>query len=147
LWSSAITGQFTLLKLGQVSASTLLSFDYRLSNYSFSAPPYTALLNSPAWGTIDIQVSACGGAFTTIQSINPGNHVSSSAWANTAYSLAAFSGQDVTIRVNTANWTAGDCYGPTSTTSTSATGCTGRPGCRREFHCNPPASATARLLR
>ncbi|MFZ1658743.1 MAG: choice-of-anchor J domain-containing protein, partial [Flavobacteriales bacterium] len=124
MWSSGISGQFTMVKLGQVAASTLLTFDYRLVNYT--SYPATALPNSPAWGTINVQVSTdCGGTFNTFQSITPANHIASTAWANKAYSLAAYAGQDVIIRFNTA-WTTGDYYVDFDNFNIG-TGCTGSP--------------------
>ena len=99
---------FDLLRLGTISGSESLSFDYRLVN--FSGYPATATPNSPAWGNILIQVSTdCGATFATIHTIDPSNHIVATTWATKQISLSAFAGQNIIIRV-LPNYSAGDIY-------------------------------------
>ncbi|MGB5070486.1 MAG: T9SS type A sorting domain-containing protein [Flavobacteriales bacterium] len=108
LYSSVTTAQFTMVKLGSISSSTNLKFDYRIVD--FTSYPTTATPNSPAWGNIQVQVSTdCGNSFSLFQTIDNTNHSSSLAWATKTYSLAAYVGQQVTFRF-IANWTSGDWY-------------------------------------
>jgi hypothetical protein len=108
LWSSAPSGQFTLLKLGPISSTDALNFDYRIVNYT--SYPATPTPNSPAWGSLTIQISTdCGGTFSTLAIIDPTNHISSLSWATMTYPLSVYTGQSAIIRFN-ALWLAGDYY-------------------------------------
>jgi hypothetical protein len=108
LWSSAPSGQFTLLKLGPILSTDALNFDYRIVNYT--SYPATPTPNSPAWGSITIQISTdCGGTFSTLAIIDPTNHISSLSWATMTYPLSVYTGQSAIIRFN-ALWLAGDYY-------------------------------------
>jgi archaellum component FlaG (FlaF/FlaG flagellin family) len=108
IWSSAPSGQFTLLKLGPVTATDNLKFDYRIVNYT--SYPTTATPNIPAWGNIVINISSdCGMTFSPFATIDPTNHIESTSWATLSFSLAGLAGFDIIIQV-AASWSAGDYY-------------------------------------
>jgi hypothetical protein len=108
MWSSATTGQFILLKLGPIATSDALSFDYRIVNYT--SYPTVATPNSPAWGSIVIEISNnCGASYSTFATIDATNHVSTLNWATKIYSLSSYTSQSVIFRVNT-TWLSGDYY-------------------------------------
>lgn len=108
MWSSATSGRFDVFKLGTVTATTVLSFDYRIVD--FDLYPATATPNTPAWGNFKVQVSGdCGSSFVDLDTIDPTNHVSSLSWATKSYSLAAFAGQNIIVRV-VSTWADGDYY-------------------------------------
>jgi hypothetical protein len=108
LYSSSPSGQFILLKLGPVAASDALSFDYRVVNYS--SYPTTPTPNSPAWGSIVIEISNnCGASYSTFAIIDATNHVSTLNWATKIYSLTGYASQSVIFRI-TATWLSGDYY-------------------------------------
>ncbi len=91
LSSTDTTRSFTILPIGQLPANYVLSFDYKLSNYT---SPY---LTPPAgWGNIKVQISTdCGNTFTTIDSIADANGL----WTTKSYSLANYAGQYITIKI------------------------------------------------
>ncbi|MBK7173176.1 MAG: T9SS type A sorting domain-containing protein [Bacteroidales bacterium] len=108
LWSSAPSGQIILPKLGPVSSTDVFAFDYRLIAYT--SYPATALPNSPAWGSIVVEISTnCGASYSTLATIDATNHVSTVNWANMSYPLSAYAGQNILLRFNAA-WLAGDYY-------------------------------------
>jgi len=108
IWSSAPSGLFTLPKVGIIGATDEFSFNYRIINYS--SYPATATPNTPAWGTILIEVSNdCGGSFSTFATIDATTHISTTDWAAMSYPLAAYVGNELIFRF-TATWAAGDYY-------------------------------------
>ncbi|NTX00035.1 MAG: hypothetical protein HGB35_08955 [Geobacteraceae bacterium] len=108
LWSSAPSGQINLPKLGPVSSTDVLAFDYRLIAYT--SYPATALPNSPAWGSIVVEISTnCGVSYSTLATIDATNHVSSTNWATMTYPLSAYTGSSILLRIN-ASWLAGDYF-------------------------------------
>jgi hypothetical protein len=107
--STATTARFRTVLLQSISPSSILQFDYRIVN-TFSGDPGTATPNVPAWGTIDIQVSAsCGASFSSFATIDPSNHVSTTSWATKTYSLSSFAGQNIMFQFS-CNWLSGDYY-------------------------------------
>jgi len=106
LWSSATTGTFRTLPIGLVSATDELSFDYRIVDYT----GYPATATATGWGNFLVEVSTdCGSTFATLATINDSNHTVSTSWATKNYSLAAYAGQNVVIRIS-ATWAAGDYF-------------------------------------
>ncbi len=99
LYSSATTGTFTTISIGAISVTSNLTFDYKLANFT---SPYN--MPTAGWGNFKVRVSSnCGTSFTTIDSI----YITSTGWVNKSYSLAAFSGQNIIVRID-ATWLTGD---------------------------------------
>ncbi len=88
-----------MLRLGVVTASTALKFDYRLVDFS-GFPASTATQTSAIVGdSLNVWVSAnCGSSYSLLGSINSSNHVASTAFVSKTYNMAAYAGQDVVIR-------------------------------------------------
>ncbi|MEJ5302013.1 MAG: fibronectin type III domain-containing protein [Bacteroidales bacterium] len=108
IWSSAPSGIFTTGKIGPVNATDYLYFDYRIVDYT--GYPGTATPNTPAWGSIAIDVSTdCGVSYSPFATIDPSNHISTTDWTTKSYALSSFAGQTVIFRF-TATWLAGDYY-------------------------------------
>jgi hypothetical protein len=127
------TPRFDLLKLGTLTGAETIAFDFRVLNYSGTYPG-TVVPPTNNWGSLQVQVSTdCGATFTTIATINNTNHtVTTQAFTNKAYSLAAYAGQNVTIRflgtyltgdyfIDIDNINIASCFAPTAVTSTSIT--------------------------
>ncbi len=83
-------------RLTGVTANTALRFDYRLLN-NLGGTPATLTAND----SIKILVSTnCGITFTQIGLISAANHISSSVYTPAQFSLAAFSGNDVIVKIS-----------------------------------------------
>jgi hypothetical protein len=107
LWSSATTGQFSMTKVDGILNNYVLSFDYRIVDYT-SYPATATTLG--AGNKIVFQVSTdCGQTYTDLDSITSTNHVTALTWANKVYSLSAQTGQNIIIRAN-AQWASGDYF-------------------------------------
>jgi len=91
LWSSATTGTFTTGLIGPVSAGDLLTFDYKLANYS---SPY----GPPAVGSGNyvVSVSTDGTNFTPLETV-ANNGVA--GWQSKSYDLTAYAGSNILIRI------------------------------------------------
>jgi hypothetical protein len=101
LYSSYPSGIITSLNVGPINANDSLSFDYKNVLYSsVAAPPanagYVKILLSSNWGDTYTQIDS----FTMIQNTD---------WNRKAYSLSAYAGQNVKIRVE-AYRSSGDYY-------------------------------------
>ncbi len=95
-------------KLGTLSATDRLFFDYRLVDWS--GYPTTATPNTSDWGNVKVQISTdCGATFTDLEVINNTNHVSSLSWVTKQYSLAAYAGQTAIFRI-IGTYLAGDYF-------------------------------------
>lgn len=88
-----------MLRLGVVTASTALKFDYRLIDFS-GFPNSTATQTTGIVGdSVNVWVSSnCGSSYSLLGSINSSNHVASTAFVSKTYNMAAFAGQNVVIR-------------------------------------------------
>jgi len=93
--------------IGSMTASTNLSFHYRIVN-ALGFP-----LNATTWGPsdkIEIQVSLDDGAtFSTIHTIDQNNHTATTEFTNKVISLAAYSGDYIKIRF-LCTWGSGDYW-------------------------------------
>ncbi|WP_333659491.1 fibronectin type III domain-containing protein, partial [Flavobacterium sp.] len=102
LWSSATTGNFSIINIGPISSGQELTFDYRLADYD---SPY----NPPAAssGNYVVEISTNYGAtYTTLQTVtNDGV----AGWRTKTYSLTSYVGQTIKLRI-TGNWSSGDYY-------------------------------------
>jgi len=108
IYSSATTATLQLPKAGLISTGDYFNFAYRIVD--FTSYPATATSNASNWGNIQVQVSGdCGATYTTLATINNTNHISTTNWAAKAYSLSAYNGQAVVIRI-VANYGTGDWY-------------------------------------
>ncbi len=111
MWSSATTGQFNTAAIGTLgSANYQLKFDYRVLNYN-STYPGTQVPPTGNWGNFKVQVSTdCGGTYTDLGTIDNTNHtVTDQSFTNKVYSLSAYNGQSVIVRI-LATWVAGDYF-------------------------------------
>lgn len=97
--SFAIRAEADMLKLGAVTPSTTLKFDYRYVDYS-GFPNSAATQTSAIVGdSLNIYVSTnCGLSYSLLGSINASNHVSSTAFVSKTYPMAAYAGSDVIIK-------------------------------------------------
>ncbi|MCC6384883.1 MAG: fibronectin type III domain-containing protein, partial [Bacteroidia bacterium] len=95
-------GSFTTINVGPLAGTEELSFKYKLANY---VGPY----GPPAAGsgnfTVDISTNY-GFTYTNIATVSNNGLA---GWQDVNYSLAAYSGQYVKIKI-TGNWTSGDYY-------------------------------------
>jgi trimeric autotransporter adhesin len=95
----SIRAEADMLRLGAVTPSTALKFDYRLVDYS-------GFPNSAATQTIDIVGDSvnvwvstnCGSSYSLLGSINANNHVSSTGFVSKTYNMAAYAGQNVVVK-------------------------------------------------
>ncbi|RYE21086.1 MAG: hypothetical protein EOP51_16445, partial [Sphingobacteriales bacterium] len=93
-------------KIGPVTLTSHLFFDYRIINYSGGAG--FALPNGAA---IQIYVSEdCGLSYQLFQTIDNTNHVTSSAYANKSWSLINYMGDELKFRVELVYGGSGDYY-------------------------------------
>lgn len=113
MWSSATTGTFSLLKLGTVVGNESFAFDYRVLNYNLTYPGTVTVPSGSvaAWGNFKVQVSGdCGSTYTDLATIDNTTHtVTTQGWTNKVYSLSAFAGQNIIVRV-VATWVSGDYF-------------------------------------
>jgi trimeric autotransporter adhesin len=88
-----------MLRLGVVTPSTALKFDYRLIDYSgFPTSPATPT-SAIVGDSVNVWVSTnCGSSYSLLGSINSSNHVASTAFVSKTYNMASFAGQNVVIR-------------------------------------------------
>ena len=105
LYSSATTGFVTSPYMGAVTASTSLTFDYRIVNWS----GYPATATALDLDYINVQVSTDNTNWTTLFTIDSSNHVTTTAFANKQVSLSAYSGSLVYVKFD-CFWAAGDYY-------------------------------------
>jgi hypothetical protein len=125
LYSSVATGTYTTGLIGLVSTGMLLTFDYKLADYSSPyAPPASGS------GNFVVSVSTDGTNFTPLETVaNNGT----AGWQSKSYNLDAYNGYNILIRF-VGNWTSGDydlafdnikiesppsCLSPTGVTSGS----------------------------
>ncbi len=102
LYSSVTTGEVTTINVGLLGANDRLAFDYILSNFS---SPYAV----PASGSGNFVIAVStnfGTSYTTLATVN---NDGVAGWRRKTYSLSAYAGQYVKIRI-TGNWTSGDYY-------------------------------------
>ena len=102
LWSLATTGSFTTINVGLLAGTEYLSFKYKLANFS---SPYLP----PAAGSGNFIVAISTNYGVTYTNIATVSNNGLAGWQDVSYSLAAYSGQYVKIRI-TGNWTSGDYY-------------------------------------
>lgn len=100
-YSSSTTGNFTTISVGEVSASHVLTFDYKLVNYGDNNPPAA---NS---GRFTVEISTDFGA--TYQQIDNVMNDGIAGWKTKTYPLSAYAGQYVKVRI-TDIWTSGDYF-------------------------------------
>lgn len=86
-------------KLGALNALSVLSYDYRIQDWSsYPASAATSLAN---WAndSLNVYVSTdCGVTFTMVQTNNASNHTPSTSMVTRTVSLGAYSGNNVIVR-------------------------------------------------
>ncbi|NTW33844.1 MAG: T9SS type A sorting domain-containing protein, partial [Bacteroidetes bacterium] len=93
------------IKIGTLTSTSVLTFDYRYTNYT-GGTSFTLGLDS-----LKVQVSDdCGATFTTIHVISAANHITSANMKNVLVSLSAYSGEDILIKFIAKRGTYGDYY-------------------------------------
>lgn len=106
MYSYNNTGNVVSCFIGPMVANAELKFDYRIVNYT----GYPATATAITTDTIVAQVSTDGGlTFTTVYTINQGNHVTSTAFATVIVPLAAYSTGNIKVKL-LSTWGAGDYY-------------------------------------
>jgi len=99
LYSSATTANFSTLNVGPLPAGSFLKFDYKNANYSATTAP------AAGSGYIKVYVSTnYGSTYTQIDSFST---LTTTAWTPKSISLAAYTGQNVKIRM-IGTWISGD---------------------------------------
>jgi len=107
LWSSATSFNSTSPKIGNVGANSVLTFDYRIVNYS-SYPTVATTLGTG--DKVDVLISTdCGTSFSTLYTINNTTHTPSTSFVNKSFDLSAYSGSPVIIKF-AGTWATGDYY-------------------------------------
>ncbi|WP_339889506.1 GEVED domain-containing protein [uncultured Flavobacterium sp.] len=87
---------FNTISVGPISATSQLRFDYRIVN----STSYPATATPAGWGSYKVQVSTdCGVTFVDLETVNDANHATGLSWFTRVNSLAAYSGQNVQIRI------------------------------------------------
>lgn len=98
-WSGSTTGNFTVKKVGPVTATSALTFDYRITEWSAGA----TVESDPAWGNIVVTISDdCGLSFDTLGVIT----TAVLAYTNVTYLLGDYAGSDVIVNFKS-NWGGG----------------------------------------
>lgn len=108
LYNSAttLTCYANTLYLGPLADEMKFEFDYRIVNWSGYPGTATTL---GASDKIEIQVSPDREVFTTLYTINSGNHVTSTSFKNIRVSVNGYNGQKLFFRI-LGTWGAGDYY-------------------------------------
>ncbi|MDD4309015.1 MAG: hypothetical protein PHO32_01410, partial [Candidatus Cloacimonetes bacterium] len=92
--------------IGPMVAVCELKFDYRIVNYTGYPATATTL---GASDNFQVQISANGGAYSTIYTINSTNHVTSNAYATITLPLTTYDTQTINVKF-IGTWGAGDYY-------------------------------------
>lgn len=131
LYSGATSGSFTALLVGPLTVDAVLSFDYKLSNYSSPYGPPAA-----GSGSFTVQLSTDFGAtYTTLETLV--NDGVTTGWQTRQYNLTAYTGQYIKLRIEATrvsgdynlafdNFQIASCYPPTNlaVSNLTATGAT-----------------------
>ncbi len=98
LFSTILRAEANLPRLGTITPSTAISFDYRYVNYSLYPSTATPTLDMNG-DSLRVMISTnCGATFTTVGFINANNHAVTTAFANKTYTLGAYAGNDAIIK-------------------------------------------------
>lgn len=99
-WSSATTGNYTLINVTNITSGMYLTFDYQFTNYSspYGAPAANA-------GNFNVEISTNYGS--TYSSIGVINLDGTPGWKTFIYDLAPYLGQTIKVRVSGV-WVSGD---------------------------------------
>ncbi len=89
------TGYISLPFVGTITATTELSFDYRIVNYSGYPGTATTLITGDS---INILVSTDGINYTKIDQINSTTHTSTTSFTTKTYNLSAFTGSLINVK-------------------------------------------------
>jgi hypothetical protein len=100
LWSSATTGTFTTGNIGPVSADMVLTFDYKLANYT---TPY----DPPASGSGNYVVSVSGDGGASYDVLETVANDGTAGWQSKSYPLTSYIGSNIMIKI-VGNWVSGD---------------------------------------
>lgn len=106
LWSSSSTCYARTPQVGPLTATSRITFDYRIVNYT-SYPATATTLG--ASDKIEVQVSTDDVTYSTIYTINSGSHATSTSFANKQISLGTYSGSNVYVKL-VGTWGAGDYF-------------------------------------
>jgi len=98
LFGGGVIADVITLKVGPVTASTAISFDYRIVNWSgypSTATPTIDIVND----SLNLYVSTnCGSTYTLLGSVNAANHTVTTNFYNKSFSLAGFAGSNVVFK-------------------------------------------------
>jgi len=106
LYSSVTTCNATVQKISDITASSLLTFDYRYVNYTSYPATATTLTTGDK---LEALVSTDGVNYTVVKTINSTNHVTSTNFAGVSVDLAAYAGQTIAVKF-LGTWGSGDYY-------------------------------------
>ena len=98
VWSSAVLGYIQFQSMNNITANSVITFDYRILDYSSSGPwDGTTLIADHDY--FKAMVSTDNGAsFTTIDQINSTNHTDSDEFATYTIDISAYAGQTAIFR-------------------------------------------------
>lgn len=106
IWSSSPLLDYNTPRLGFVSASDTLRFDYRITDYSGAGTVATNMLGN----VIKVDISTdCGYSFTTVYTIDSTTHTPQVPLQTVEIPLTAFEGEAIVLRF-LGTWAAGDFW-------------------------------------
>ncbi len=94
-------------KMGVVAASSWLKFDYRI--VEFSLYPSTSTILSQG-DMLQVSVSANGGAYSPVLTIDQSNHVTSTAFKTDSVDISQFAGDSIRVKFAVKRGTTGDYF-------------------------------------
>ena len=89
-----------LPKLGQVTANSYVTYDYRIQNWS--SYPTSAATSLANWANDSLNVfvsTNCGLTYSLVQTVNASNHIPTTSMTTKTLSLGSFAGNNVIIRI------------------------------------------------
>jgi len=108
-YNLSTTGGFFTPKVLQIGSNAEIRFNYRMAEYIGATA--TAAASLPADFSLVISLSTDSGAtFNALASITPSNNTSSLSFGSFSYSLAAYAGADVILRIAITRGSSGDFF-------------------------------------
>ena len=98
LFSSIVKVEADMPRLGAITPSTSISFDYRYVNYS--GYPSTATSTVDLVGdSLKLMISTnCGATYSVVGLVTSANHISTTSFANKSYPLASYAGSNAIFK-------------------------------------------------
>lgn len=97
----------TTPKMGVVTATSWLKFDYRIVEFSLYPSTATVLTQGDM---LKVSVSANGGAFTEVMTIDQSNHITSTSFVTDSVDISQFAGDSIRIKFAVKRGSTGDYF-------------------------------------